>query len=836
MKRYIDRLHKLFLVHKQLNLNRGRVPILKQNMLFVSILFGLNSNLVYAVDPFSELDTYDIKTGILYDKVKVPISRIEEADGKVLKSPLTRTHFRDIYSELYHANIDKEKNDLTDYISLRKKAKLALRYNIFPIGIINFDYNTIKKDRVGLKRGKVVRLSKKGSIYNQHHVFATSLLATTKYTGLSIEFDFSNKYYVSNLPERPQYYKVDFGDKKGTKIVKTNSRIKIHYSTPGKKNIKIQAFYKKNSYKSSFSFTVQQKVGVPSESWGKDENRKYKSTLKFNRKSAVGQVDIYLGKGNSALTRPVVIVDGFDPAVKGKQSRNLQDLKVLVNKEGMTDELIAKGYDLVLVDFNVGDDYIERNAMLVVQVLNDINARMRRARTAKDANQIVVIGPSMGGLVTKYALKYMERNHIKHNVRSWIAFDSPMQGANIPLGLQHWLEFFAEDVEDSAAQEALEQLKGPAAKEMLIYHYGSTRSPSWQDIIDSLENHRFPYDSANANRLAHPILTMSYPMEPRKVSIVNGSGFGRTQGFNAGEQIVKYEHDSIEVDLIGNIWAVPKKGASKKIFNGHYNPNMFAALAGYDVPDDADNSISVNNTKDYDGAPGGSRGSMKTLGDSDTEHGNIIALHNNHAFIPTISGLDVRKIRGRRDIKITPTMNLDSYGKDSIVTPFDKIYYPRENQKHVTITRQSKEWFINEIVNFAPVIISKPVKNMVPGQNYNYKIVAKDRNDWNTLTYTILNKPNWLHYNSSTQTLSGVAPKSRVKIYPITGVVDNYLVKIKVSDTLDDSTTQTFNIAVKTGGVVVSPCTSRAEGCIKRRPIPIEIKPMPIEIKPPLVK
>jgi len=47
--------------------------------------------------------------------------------------------------------------------------------------------------------------------------------------------------------------------------------------------------------------------------------------------------------------------------------------------------------------------------------------------------------------LARYALAYLESNALPHEVRTFISFDSPQAGANIPLGIQYWLAFFADN-------------------------------------------------------------------------------------------------------------------------------------------------------------------------------------------------------------------------------------------------------------------------------------------------------------------------------------------------------------------------------------------------------
>ncbi len=121
--------------------------------------------------------------------------------------------------------------------------------------------------------------------------------------------------------------------------------------------------------------------------------------------------------------------------------------------------MINKGYDIVILNFPTyktydidgntkyilgGADAIQRNSKVCEKVIDTLNYILKGNNSQE---QLVVIGPSMGGQITRYALKTMENNILDydyrgHNTRLWVSFDSPHQGAYIPLSIQYFLDFF----------------------------------------------------------------------------------------------------------------------------------------------------------------------------------------------------------------------------------------------------------------------------------------------------------------------------------------------------------------------------------------------------------
>ncbi len=714
-----------------------------------SVIFTNSFAFAQKNDPFDRLDKSKIKTGILYDKVKLPVSKIKlfKANNKEFIS--NPEEWRQIYGEIRQASFQK---NIPEIISLKGDIKPKIRKNIFPVGILNFKYNQLKKD--ALKNGLIKISNKKiialkDDIYSENTLFGVSLIDTKEYTGKKVTFDFSENYYFSNYKSVPNYFTADFNDGTGEQKIKAGDRVTIKYNTDGIKSIKIKLVLKSGkTFSSGFKVKISTpKMPTPSETW-----TDYTADIPYNGVAAHGEVGVFFGNGNSDFTRPVIIVDGFDPG----DTRDIAGLWDIANQQNMVDNLRAEGYDFVITNFYGGDDYIQRNAMLVVKLIQDINTRMTAAGTMKPANQIVVIGPSMGGLITRYAIRYLEENNIPHNVRNWISFDSPQKGADIPLGLQHWVRFFAQEADVESAQEALTSLSGPAAKQMLIYHYTATSG-----------------NTANSNGLFtsfyNEINAMGFPEQTRIVSIINGSGYGNGQPYNPGDQVIYYHYRSWVVDLDGNVWAVPNQ-SNIRIFNGLYDTAL--------PFDEVNENIYVNNTLPYDGAPGGSRATFAEMDAIDPGYGDIQAPWDNHAFIPTISSLCLQNTTD-------PYYNVNA-NINSIVTPFDRIYYPNTNQEHVAITPESYNWFYHEVINFTPQFTSVPITSVDEDSQYSYTLTASDENEWNTLSYELIEKPGWLNFDTNTGIFSGT---------PLNEDVGTYTVSVKVTDGLDEST-QTFTITV----------------------------------------
>ena len=98
----------------------------------------------------------------------------------------------------------------------------------------------------------------------------------------------------------------------------------------------------------------------------------------------------------------------------------------------------------------------------------------------------------------------------------------------------------------------------------------------------------------------------------------------------------------------------------------------------------------MSGTRPFDGAPGGWRGSMADMDAVPAPFGDIVALHPNHCFIPTISSLALNN---------TTNLFYDVAGDPSLLshTPFDAVYFPSTNLEHIEVTAESVHWFLDEL-------------------------------------------------------------------------------------------------------------------------------------------
>lgn len=385
-----------------------------------------------------------------------------------------------------------------------------------------------------------------------------------------------------------------------------------------------------------------------------------------------GEYQIFLDNVDGVLDKPVILIDGFDPG----DSRDIAALYGLLDFDGgnLADILRDEGFDLIALNapqyttdgknIDGGGDYIQRNSMVLVELIDLINNQ----KVGDEG--LVIIGPSMGGLIARYGLTYMEQNGMNHDTRLYISFDSPHLGANIPMGLQYLLSYFAYGQDNEDAQLTVETLlNSPAAKEMVIDHYSAhlaAGSDFEQDpnllLPDGAPGFRDEFQTELDN--------LGFPQDVRNVSIVNGSDSGIGTGI-PGMQILNTTLDlgnNVTADIILH-FAPPADETN--------NVTDFAAFfIGIPVASFSADAQSFSYTGGLDSTPGGMSSMGAFFNDLEQE---------DYSFIPTFSSL---AIDTENDWYAIPDLN------DS---PFVNTYIPTENEFHVTLTPQNVAFALSEI-------------------------------------------------------------------------------------------------------------------------------------------
>jgi hypothetical protein len=626
------------------------------------------------IDVFSDLDINLITTGFLVNK-SIPFVQYDNYNGTDTSKTITMRAWKILYDQL---NKSQTKSILltTDSILALSKRKFFYRdEEKIPVFVMDIVYNEIKEDAFNQNLLQIVNSKIVNSYgfnidspYLTKKLFAASILKEKIYTDTELAFIFESDFYFTNQVNK-NTYQIDFDDGNGFRKIEFGQTINISYNSVGNKSICLKKYsHLLDTQTTTFSITVKEIQSIPNPAF--EENLSFSIPVTYPEGGVIvkGKISIYTSDGSRNIKNPIIICDGFDP----ENERNKDDIYELLNQRNFANCLLSNGYDLIILDPEDGGTYIERNAYLMKGVIERINS----IKTTN--NKLIVVGPSMGGLICRYALAYMEKNNIDHDTRLFISFDSPHNGANIPLGIQYWFEFFSSS-NDVIKKKYNNLLCSKAARQMLIYH---VKSPLFTDP-----------DSYRVSFLQN-INNLGYPTNLRKIAIANGAGnaYGQRDDngniFNPTDQIVNWNWKGALdfLQIVGNAWALPDISPLTKIFDGSIKIIWFIPTKSL--------TVKVSGSEPYDNAPGGTTDTAGQMKEADTDgHGTIKTNVSNHCFIPIISSLSINTDDLFYNISTDP--NILSK------TPFDAIYYPiNKNEEHIHISEDCVNWVFNELVPF----------------------------------------------------------------------------------------------------------------------------------------
>ncbi|HZW78799.1 MAG TPA: T9SS type A sorting domain-containing protein [Flavobacteriaceae bacterium] len=495
-----------------------------------SVLDTIRANIQTKI---ANLNTSQINTGILYDRT-LPLANLQNygfLEGATLLSeyiPNTSSlHYFQALEDLNH----------TDYQNRFPDAETTYNNNIattgyINIGIINTDLNMFRDDAVDI--GTLLIQGQDSLLYNNpnsslsaYKTYQNSFIATPlkNFSGAAQpKFKFDEDFWLETAQYGITQLQADFDDGNGFVTVTKNQLITVVYSTFGEKQLKFKATFSNNKVK-----TVQVAFKMLGISIGLPQSESYiqsigqcsfpvSATFSSGNRTFQGynENQAYSGRGSyenfsgtTCITKPIIVVEGYDPS----DGNGHFSLYTELNKSGLAVDLVSSGHDIITLNFEPrvingktvkgGTDYIERNAMVLVKLIEMVNASK-----SSNAEPTKVIGFSMGGLVARYALRYMELNSIPHDVDLYVSVDSPHQGANVPSGVQHTIKLIDDLVPawlDPELTNLEDELNHPATKQMLKYHYKN--SPFYNTFYNNLN-------------------TMGYPQNTRNIAVVNGSMSG----------------------------------------------------------------------------------------------------------------------------------------------------------------------------------------------------------------------------------------------------------------------------------------------------------------------
>lgn len=360
-----------------------------------------------------------------------------------------------------------------------------------------------------------------------------------------------------------------------------------------------------------------------------------------------GTARVYLGQGNTALQRPVILSDGFNSGPSDFDAfwHGLNGLDF-----AFVDKLRERGHDLILLGYN------ERSASILQNAEAATACIMQAIAERMSDSPMLVGGFSMGGLITRYALARMEAQRMDHQTGVYLSFDSPHRGASIPLALQALAHFL------TGFPAMSRQINSPASRQLLWQHIESVEATPQQDPL-------------RTEFLAALQRVGDWPMRPMKLAVANGRGDGQGNGVPAG---------AIALECT--------QGAFKPTTLRTQSPDNRVVLAHLKGPLQ-EKEVRARGLPAIDGAPGGLLESFGIAADNLTKPLlglQAVAHHRSICFVPTISAVSSRDINEEN-------LNAKVDELDRETSDLDDFICSSDNTLHSKMTVELGNWVLERL-------------------------------------------------------------------------------------------------------------------------------------------
>ena len=706
----------------------------KQNLIFL-ILFLLLSISISAQVPddidntgysrdyiFEHLDLSEVPSGLLYD-YGLPIAPLESFTGQapnenhVMKEPT----FRLLYATLFSAATNPGVMLPDPLINLGP----VIEENTIPFKMLFYRYDTFREDAlteglISITDNQLYNVSGASeSPYESQEVFAA--MPWTKKELILGTYSFTQDM-ITNLESEVQKIWIDFGDGNGSQSWETGVTLQIDYNTVGTKDITLRV-----RLSDGFTRTCRSQLSVVEPEESVFDRYDLEDIFTLEVPGGGGTVSVLpFCEGTEEIHKPLILINGIE--LPGLNNWNLGDIieRLKDFNESPTDNLVFDdienaGYDIIFIDWDLGVANLHENGDFVRRTIHAINARKAESGSTE---KNVVVGMSMGGVCGKLALREMEVAGENHESKVFFSFDSPLRGANFPLGAQHALDHVANIHLVGGFQlkhfipemhEVLSGLEATAPKQLLVYHKdldpndpdGPYRSffSYFKDLgpIQDCEHIAISNGSQVREESGAPydnLVTLDAGI-PEVLSLLGWSDFWASFVGSLGNTITGLR---AKVD----IWRLPDGtvgGPSKAIYKGSYKSFLFSIIP---ILYSYKKELNPPGCLALDSAPGGL---FPVSGYEIPNSPGINIFSNRICFIPTVSAIGVGPFQSQFGSLSDPLEIIDdneTIFNDGLTDvsriiavddAFPIIPEKGENQWHVTFSYDNSGLFLMEILD-----------------------------------------------------------------------------------------------------------------------------------------
>ncbi len=712
----------------------------KVNLLW-SIIFVLVSKLILcqSVDPFENLDLSSITSGVFLPTT--PGS--EYIPNGSSYTELDFSFGSQVVFEIGNARLDNQLFPQMDQIQELSDA-LKDELGAVPIVVTDVRYHDFIPDAMesgllGFDNGQYIDLSEPGDELFEEKRAVSCFHDREFYTDPVQRFIFPSSLKITNIPSDTFVIQADFDDGQGWIPVLWDEVVEVVYPNATEdRYIKVKFLRDEQLLKSGFHL---RSGGGQAGSFELNPSPWPISSSAHPWRISTIYGDYLIQANAYTLTspdgifdKPFIFVEGVDFGDDISSKRNgtfgwyefssgqSERYGFLEMMPTLIEQLQEEGYDIVLLDFKDGADYIQRNSAILQHLFELVNEYK-----VGDAGNVVV-GASMGGQVSRHALRKMELAGNKHCCRLWVSMDSPHSGAYIPAGVQGLLEDMA--TQSDGAKKSVDDLSKPAAKQMLRYNRFSNSDlfDIWYNELDEL----------------------GYPKECRKIAIANGNISGVPLDYAPSSNILDYSWSFLGDEIIGfDVHALPgnliheeSDGTTNVVSEIRIPPPgmcidpacLAAELFGLTINPKI-KKVSTSSLVIYDVAPGGKYNTTQQLVRSLNDY------LDKYSFVPQVGGDDYQKYHSF--ISTASALGLgDEYTMANIgqvvtdnpeLMPFDAFYAPASaNQIHTQVTAENIAFVMANVLS-GEGLLSEELNASSPN-NGTYNLCLEENSVLSTVT------------------------------------------------------------------------------------------------------
>ena len=570
-------------------LNIIRVSLSMHLLILFNFTISAQSSLTFkqAMDSLlAPLDKTGVTTGILYERAKplanIDLFNVPSADPYISDNSYFFQAYYELYNSAYNTNGWAQPGHLRAWAEGK-----ALKGN-YTVGILDYQFNLIDSNAVsnGLltyTNGQYHNVPGAPSPYWTKRLQVAAILSEGV-PGGQVSFVYDPTFIKTNQSITISSVQLNFGTAGVYTLSPTNPIVQPNFTGSGIKQFTVTVQYTNgtsfthdseiqiSSSTDPYSSRVEKITAeIPDDSLWISSKYPYQGYGESQAYYAKAKVSIWWKKNSQnqpdpGIKKPVIIIDGFDPD-GARKNRDIYDLFEYYNetnqKVNFADQLRMEGFDIIVMDMPAysknfpiegtrndptnsfpypkslfdnslpdnpdaaiygGGDFQQRNAYVLEYLIDYCNEQMQINGSTE---KLVIVGPSMGGQISRYALRDMEIRGQNHNCRLWVSFDSNNEGSYAPVGLQYSLNMISSDDDESRFKKTI-LIDCPEAKQSLLHHY-LANSETVNGVPGFFDQY---YNEVNSPSFGFP-----QAAGLRKIVMISGSDLGVPQTFGTACQL-----------------------------------------------------------------------------------------------------------------------------------------------------------------------------------------------------------------------------------------------------------------------------------------------------------